>query len=812
MNALTAQVLTPFVAPALAWGGLALVSVPIAIHLLSRWRRKPEPWGAIRFLLEAYRKQKQRMRFEQWLLLMLRCLLIVMLGLALARPRMVGALGQWFGGLDSRGRVVHIVIDDALSTRAADGPDTTRFDKLTEKALLVVDSLEPGDRATLWRAGRPARPVIAEPTPDRAALREAINNLRPGYSRPDIPSVLASIEELNPGKSSGADPSITVLLGDFTRSARYIEQQATASIKDDRAESTLVVSRPMPGMDNVQVQSIRPRRRVVWLDGLSGNQVATEVRVARFAEDMPEATMNVVVDLIDAQGRQVSSLRRPVYFPAGQGVSVVSVDLPVENIASNFDAQGGAVLTIRAMLESSPGGLVFDDQAHAVVELRRQLRIAVVDEPVGVSGVSGVSGMSVSENAGLTPGQWVTLALNPLGFGPLGNVEIKTLTPSQLNDPAVLDTIDAVMLMRPDRLMNPVWGELNTFAETGGLVWVFTPATDGSAPWVSAMLETFKPDWQLGLEPVTLEQVDDAATVSWGLSSDPLKAEPLERLAADWQALTQPVRVYRRLDFVARGSDAWVSLNQSAKPDAGAAQDKNPTLLGHHPVGLGSLVLLSTSVDTAWTNLPTKPLFVPMIHETLRGVLGLRDRPGIVNAVAGDQPVLAEAWAGLSSLDRLTISGDLIAVDSDDAPAGPGWTVSGSGVQLDGPLTTPGLYQARTDQGPRRLVVDADPQAGDLRQIDEEAFTRWLDAQGDWRWLDDENPGVSLQRTDEAADIGWALLWALLGLVLIETLLARYMSHAGAGPGGSLTGRLWRAGLQLRSGQKSNDSKRGRAA
>ncbi len=803
MHVLTAQVLTPFVAPALAWAGVALVSVPIAIHLLSRWRRKPEPWGAMRFLMEAYRKQKQRMRFEQWLLLLLRCLVIVMLGLALARPRLIGALGQWFGGLDSRGRVVHIVIDDSLTTQAPDGPDTTRFDRLIDKAHAVVDSLEAGDRATLWRAGRPAGPVIAEPTADRAVLRDAIGELRPGYSRPDLPTALDSIAEASETNRSVGEPSVTILLGDFTRSARYIDQRIDSSQQETGSDDRLIVSRPMLGRDNFQVQSVKPRRRVVWLDGLSGSLVAAEARITRFAEDLPEATLNVTVDLIDAKGRRVSSLRRPVFFPVGQRVSVVNVDLPFENAASRLDARGGAVLTIRARLESGQGGLLFDDQAHAVVELRRQLRIAVVDEAAGIP---------VSEDSGLTAGQWVSLALSPQGFGPLGTVEVKPLTPAQLNDPSVLEAIDAVMLMRPDRLQNPVWRELNTFAEGGGLVWVFTPANEGSAPWVSAMLEAFKPDWQIGLEPVALEQRGGIAVVSWGVSSDPVKAEALERLAADWQALIQPVRIYRRLDFVAPVSDAWMSIDQTARVDTVDGQVAGRVVLGHHSVGLGSLVLMSTSVDTGWTNLPTKPLFVPLIHETLRGVLGLRDRPGIVGAVAGDKPALGEAWAGLTSLDRLTISDDLISANPAGTTTGPQWTAGESGVQLVQPLTEPGVYQATTDAGPRRLIVDADPEAGDLRQIDEEAFTRWLDSQGDWRWLDDENPGASLQRAGDVADIGWALLWALLGLVILETFAARYMSHAGADASGSLTRRLWRAGIRLRSGHKSADRQRGRAA
>jgi hypothetical protein len=243
-----------------------------------------------------------------------------------------------------------------------------------------------------------------------------------------------------------------------------------------------------------------------------------------------------------------------------------------------------------------------------------------------------------------------------------------------------------------------------------------------------------------------------------------------------------------------------------------ADRSEKQAFLAHHSVGRGSLLFLSSAVDTRWTNLATKPLFVPLVHETLRGVLGLGDRPGMVHAVAGDWPVLGPAWVGLSAMDRVKISGDLIVEEAGDGVAPLEWTTGESGVRLVGPVVEPGVYQAATDAGPRRLIVDVDARAGDMRQIDEEAFTRWLDGLGEWRWLDGEDPGVSLRRTDKIADIGWALLWVLLGLVMLETAVARYMSHANAGPGRSLTGRLWRAGIRLRSGDKAGDSGRGRAA
>ena len=797
-----AQVVAPFVAPALAWAGVAMVSVPVAIHLLSRWRRRPEPWGAMRFLLEAYRKQKRRMHLEQWLLLLLRCLIVLLLGMALARPLLVGFLGSWLGGLDSRGRVVNIVIDDAMSLRAGDSPDTTRFDRLITSAKKVIDALEPGDRATLWRAGRPAGPVIAEPTQDHASLRQALTHRRPGYSRPDQPGVLSLIAEAIQDRRDTPTQSVTFLFSDFARSARYAVEASDTDFDTTTGSHTLVVTRPLLSFSNMQVSSVTPRRRVVWVGGLIDSSITIETRVARYSDDLPEASVGLTIELINTHGRSLSSTRRRVVFVNGQSEVTLGIDIPIGASPSWLKSQGGTLLTIRAQLDADTDKLQADNQAHAVIELRRRMRVAVVDEP---------GGLLEGQDRGLTPGQWVTLALNPRVVGPTGMMEIVSLTPSELNDSDVLKTLDAVMLMRPDRIIRPVWHVLSSYANGGGLVWVFTPADEGSSPWVSLMAESFEPGWQIGLESV--QAGDEAASLS--LAGGPLVAEPLERLAADWRALTRPLRVYRYLPLSTGRSDAWISLAQSkaVQPDNPTEENNDNVLLAHRRVGLGSLLLLSTAVDSRWTNLPTKPLFVPMIHETLHGVLGLRDQPGVVRAVSGDQPMLGPAWVGVTALERLKASDDLVTIRQDEGvePVQPGLKVDASGVALAGSVTLPGVYQASTDAGPRRLVVDPDPRAGDTRQINEEALTHWLNDMGEWSWLDEDDPGSALKRSGGTADIGWVLLWAVLALVLVESVAARFMSHAGAGRSTSLSTQLWRTVMRLRSGDKP-DRESGRAA
>src|SRR5712691_8045282 len=72
--------LTPLTALATLAGA---TSIPIIIHLLNRKRYRVVPWAAMRFLLAAQKRTVRKLRIEQWLLLAIRTLLILLLILAM---------------------------------------------------------------------------------------------------------------------------------------------------------------------------------------------------------------------------------------------------------------------------------------------------------------------------------------------------------------------------------------------------------------------------------------------------------------------------------------------------------------------------------------------------------------------------------------------------------------------------------------------------------------------------------------------------------------------------------------------------------
>ena len=77
-------------------GGAAAVIVPIVLHLVMRRQPKHLEFPALRFVKLRQQSNRRQMRLRNWLLLALRCAVVALLALALARPSIVasGVLGD----------------------------------------------------------------------------------------------------------------------------------------------------------------------------------------------------------------------------------------------------------------------------------------------------------------------------------------------------------------------------------------------------------------------------------------------------------------------------------------------------------------------------------------------------------------------------------------------------------------------------------------------------------------------------------------------------------------------------------------------
>lgn len=164
----------------LFWLGLGLASVPILIHLFFRRRHRVVRWAAMEFLLLALRKQKRRLQAENLLLLLLRCLAILLFGLAVARP-IAGAAA--LAPLAGAARDVFVLLDTSASMNARH-TNLRVLERAKERAEEVVGELPESARVTVIVtcddvAGAP-RAVLESASPSDA--RQRIASLRAGWT------------------------------------------------------------------------------------------------------------------------------------------------------------------------------------------------------------------------------------------------------------------------------------------------------------------------------------------------------------------------------------------------------------------------------------------------------------------------------------------------------------------------------------------------------------------------------------------------------------------------------------------------------
>src|SRR5437762_7593255 len=175
----------------LAWGAAA--ALPILIHLWSRRKYRQERWAAMAFLLAALRKNARRVQIEQWLLLAVRSLILLLFALALADPQS-SPLSSWAAQTDGPTHVV-LVLDGSYSMDYRSG-DSSRFQIAKKLARQLVADDAQGAGYSLVMMGRPPQVIISDPAFDRDDVLQEIDDLELRHSGADLPATLAEIENI----------------------------------------------------------------------------------------------------------------------------------------------------------------------------------------------------------------------------------------------------------------------------------------------------------------------------------------------------------------------------------------------------------------------------------------------------------------------------------------------------------------------------------------------------------------------------------------------------------------------------------------
>lgn len=751
----------------LAAAGLACVAIPIIIHLLMRRRRRPVMWGAMRFLLEAYRRQKRRLLIEKWLLLAARCLLIALLALAIGRP-LIGALAP-----RGQGRTVWLLIDNSVASGVV-GPDgRTALAVTKERAAATIAALEgsigEGAQVGLITLASPARAVVDPPSTDLAAVRGLVEGLEPADSKADFAGGLSLLAGVDADEDGGASPRASqnqqaILLSQF--------REGAADLSKDLPDlpSSISLLAPSPAGDplsNVTIEDVRPLRSVVVTDSdagaLAGESVT--VRLSRSGAGVDEPQVSTVRVRVASAAGSGNEAQRAVRFAAGQREASTVVTLSGAGAAETgpLAPEQGALLLARIDNDALPADNVF----RQPVEVRDALRVGVV------SARAFGDGARVDQ---LDPGAWIRLALRP---GADRGIEVVEIEPAAL-DQARLASLDALFIPRPDLVADDAWGRIRLFAQGAGLVVVSPPPDATVHLWPDAMIAALDLDWTLPREALVNED-------GWAVVAPPATDDPgvLTLIAGELGELVKPVRVHRVLPPHMEGGAEEGEGQVLLSLEAGAVLARADRLLDREPApsqpgqapaaarGRGMLVYIATALDLDWTNLPTRPLMLPLLQEIVRQ--GVGEARGSWALVAGDRPAAPARTIELAPADL-----DGARETHVRLPIGP------DGLTTE-PVRSAGVWQAIDDRGGSRglLAVNVDAEGGRVGVQPIEAVGAWLaQTNAPTTWLGEENEPFETSlagvfaKADEGAPVSLPLLAAALGLAIAELFLARWSSHA----------------------------------
>jgi len=126
--------------------GLLAASIPILIHLLNLRKLKKIEFSTLTFLKELQKNKIRKVKLKQWLLLVLRVLIILFLVFAFARPTLEGVA---IGGTTSAAKTTAVfILDDSFSMSVVD-QNGSYFNQAKQTIKNLLKNFQEGDEIGL---------------------------------------------------------------------------------------------------------------------------------------------------------------------------------------------------------------------------------------------------------------------------------------------------------------------------------------------------------------------------------------------------------------------------------------------------------------------------------------------------------------------------------------------------------------------------------------------------------------------------------------------------------------------------------------
>ena len=582
-----------FLNPLILVAGLG-IGLPILAHLLSRYQVQRTDWAAMRFLNRSVRVRSRQLRLRDILLMCLRCLALILLVLAFAKPFMKDT-DKIPSGLGERRAGVVIALDASFSMGHRDG-SSSRFEKALEKVRTIMEDIRPGDPVTLVTLASEHRVLARNMVFDPARFDELLQDLEPTSEPLNLASVPQLLEALADGMEA---PQKEIHIVTDMQACDWKDQPAwLGDAFNDLTRAAVTTLVPVRGgSENLAITGLELVSGVLRKDTIAryratvrnyGSDPVTNVRVKGMADNVTVDTKTI-----------------PAIAPGAS--ETISLFVQFHNSGP-----------VRISAELDPDPLLADNVRRTVAYIREQVAV------LNVQGSSAGSGALIAA------------ALQARGDGAeLENFAVQSVPWTDL--PASdLSQFDVVILDNVPDITPEQARAFEAYVRAGrGLIWFAGDNVDAAAWNQRSALG------DIPLLPAVIEQVVNTSdALGVGKPLDPAMPDhsicrPLLSLPGDLLGETR-FRKVLQVKPAAIGTTV-LSLAGTAAP-----------LLLEHSLGRGQVFMFTTSADGAWNNMAVTPVF-PMVLQQMVTYLTAREfeKPRLVgdslSLSYADQPDASEA-------------------------------------------------------------------------------------------------------------------------------------------------------------------------
>ena len=718
--------------PFTIWATLAAigVAVPIIIHLLYRKNRKETDWAAMELLRRALVVRSGQIKLEDFIILLLRCLTLLLLAAALLRPILKDSdlIGDQKVGMV-------VAIDDSLSMNHG---ATTRFENAIEKARQVIGTSQPGDKISIVFLNErsiddpnkiPLRAADYDPTKINSILDEAKKSGASNHQS-NLENSIPLLKEMSEEMKAGTK-EIHIITDAQQSDWNGLSSEAKGMLAEIPA-SIYILPVNSENDDNRSITSLK------YVSGSLNNS-----GVARFEATVKNFGTN------DANSGNIE------FYQDGNLVSrqtlgvIDSGSSKVIPFLANYNKPGDLSITAKI----SKDNLSEDNFRNIVVNVRPGIRVLCTTDSVNEGLSNSTNGLFFLENA-------LRLRSSDEEAGiQVTSVDSSDLTLEKLND------YDIIILANVSSPSIEIANRLKTFTENGGGLILFAGENINAEKYgqtFGTTSESILPAI-IGNKKTASEENENLYSLDVPTSDHPL-ATVIRSMSEE---MINDAKIKSLVELQpTQGSQVILSL----------VEDKSPVLVSKE-VGNGSVILCSTSADRSWSDMVLHPIYAIMIQQAVTTTTS-RPESRVVMVHSSKTINIEGAMPSNAKLQKMIISGEETEDEIETTEIKTSQDNNSFKAEIDAQdINETGVYQITNKEGKilGAIAVNSNPSESNVKVAAADALNESIGAADNIKIIDGSPDAVLNDR--KGSDLTSLLLFLCIVCFVLQSILAKIFTN-----------------------------------